>query len=111
MPKVILVIDDEAEISRGLELLLKTEWYQSLLRILAIRLLRLGERPRLCCCLECEFVSDPPTGNRIARTPAAGFRIADCAIQSTAYGSIEMRALPFKSGGDGLHQHEARGQR
>src|SRR6266481_789902 len=47
MPKgSILVIDDEAEIREGLELLLKTEGYQvTLAATRQSRLLRLGEQP------------------------------------------------------------------
>jgi DNA-binding NtrC family response regulator len=97
MPKgSILVIDDEAEIREGLELLLKTEGYQvSMADTGQSGLSRLGEQPYDLLLLDVSL----PDRNGIEllkdiRRQAPHLPI----VLITAYGSIEMARAAFKSG-------------
>src|SRR5690242_16997099 len=97
MPKgSILVIDDEAEIREGLELLLKTEGYQVIMADTGQSgLLRLGEQPFDLLLLDVSL----PDRNGIEllkdiRRQNSGLPI----VLITAYGSIEMARAAFKSG-------------
>src|SRR6201987_6286277 len=96
MPKgSILVIDDEAEIREGLELLLKTEGYQvTMADTGASGLLRLGEQPFDLLLLDVSL----PDRNGIEllkdirrQTPNLPL------VLITAYGSFEMAPAPFQS--------------
>jgi DNA-binding NtrC family response regulator len=97
MPKgSILVIDDEAEIREGLELLLKTEGYQVTMADTGQSgLLRLGEQPYDLLLLDVSL----PDRNGIELLK--DIRRQDPRLPIvliTAYGSIEMARAAFKSG-------------
>ena len=97
MPKgSILVIDDEAEIREGLELLLKTEGYQVAMADTGQSgLLRLGEQPFDLLLLDVSL----PDRNGIELLK--DIRRQDPylpIVLITAYGSIEMARAAFKSG-------------
>jgi DNA-binding NtrC family response regulator len=97
MPKgSILVIDDEAEIREGLELLLKTEGYQVTMADTGQSgLLRLGEQPYDLLLLDVSL----PDRNGIELLK--DIRKQDPRLPIvliTAYGSIEMARAAFKSG-------------
>ena len=97
MPKgSILVIDDEAEIREGLELLLKTEGYQvSMAETAQSGLTRLGEQPFDLLLLDVSL----PDRNGIELLK--DIRRQDQYIPIvliTAYGSIEMARAAFKNG-------------
>src|SRR5215471_4755514 len=97
MPKgSILVIDDEAEIREGLELLLKTEGYQvSMAETAQSGLARLGEQPFDLLLLDVSL----PDRNGIELLK--DIRRQDQHIPIvliTAYGSIDMARAAFKSG-------------
>ena len=97
MPKgSILVIDDEAEIREGLELLLKTEGYQVTMADTGQSgLARLGERPYDLLLLDVSL----PDRNGIELLK--DIRRQDPRLPIvliTAYGSIEMARAAFKSG-------------
>jgi DNA-binding NtrC family response regulator len=97
MPKgSILVIDDEAEIREGLELLLKTEGYQvSMADTGQSGLLRLGERPYDLLLLDVSL----PDRNGIELLKDIRRQDPHLPIVLiTAYGSIEMARAAFKSG-------------
>jgi DNA-binding NtrC family response regulator len=97
MPKgSILVIDDEAEIREGLELLLKTEGYQvSMADSAQSGLLRLGERPFDLLLLDVSL----PDRNGIELLKDIRRQDPHLPIVLiTAYGSIEMARAAFKSG-------------
>ena len=97
MPKgSILVIDDEAEIREGLELLLKTEGYQvSMADTGQSGLSRLGERPFDLLLLDVSL----PDRNGIELLKDIRRQNPDLPIVLiTAYGSIEMARAAFKSG-------------
>jgi len=97
MPKgSILVIDDEAEIREGLELLLKTEGYQvSMADTGQSGLLRLGERPFDLLLLDVSL----PDRNGIELLKDIRRQDPHLPIVLiTAYGSIEMARAAFKSG-------------
>ena len=97
MPKgSILVIDDEAEIREGLELLLKTEGYQVAMADTGQSgLMRLGEQPFDLLLLDVSL----PDRNGIELLK--DIRRQDPylpIVLITAYGSIEMARAAFKSG-------------
>jgi DNA-binding NtrC family response regulator len=97
MPKgSILVIDDEAEIREGLELLLKTEGYQvSMADTGQSGLLRLGEQPYDLLLLDVSL----PDRNGIELLKDIRRQDPHLPIVLiTAYGSIEMARAAFKSG-------------
>jgi len=97
MPKgSILVIDDEAEIREGLELLLKTEGYQVTMADTGQSgLLRLGERPFDLLLLDVSL----PDRNGIELLKDIRRQDPHLPIVLiTAYGSIEMARAAFKSG-------------
>jgi DNA-binding NtrC family response regulator len=97
MPKgSILVIDDEAEIREGLELLLKTEGYQvSMADTGQSGLLRLGEQPFDLLLLDVSL----PDRNGIELLKDIRRQNPNLPIVLiTAYGSIEMARAAFKSG-------------
>ena len=97
MPKgSILVIDDEAEIREGLELLLKTEGYQvSMADTGQSGLLRLGEKPYDLLLLDVSL----PDRNGIELLKDIRRQDPHLPIVLiTAYGSIEMARAAFKSG-------------
>ncbi len=97
MPKgSILVIDDEAEIREGLELLLKTEGYQVTMADTGQSgLLRLGERPYDLLLLDVSL----PDRNGIELLKDIRRQDPHLPIVLiTAYGSIEMARAAFKSG-------------
>src|SRR6202140_2097262 len=97
MPKgSILVIDDEAEIREGLELLLKTEGYQvSMADSGQSGLLRLGEKPYDLLLLDVSL----PDRNGIELLKDIRRQDPHLPIVLiTAYGSIEMARAAFKSG-------------
>src|ERR1700686_3795577 len=97
MPKgSILVIDDEAEIREGLELLLKTEGYQvSMADSGESGLLRLGEQPYDLLLLDVSL----PDRNGIELLKDIRRQNPHLPIVLiTAYGSIEMARAAFKSG-------------
>jgi DNA-binding NtrC family response regulator len=97
MPKgSILVIDDEAEIREGLELLLKTEGYQVIMADTGQSgLLRLGERPFDLLLLDVSL----PDRNGIELLKDIRRQNPNLPIVLiTAYGSIEMARAAFKSG-------------
>src|SRR6202166_630468 len=97
MPKgSILVIDDEAEIREGLELLLKTEGYQvSMADSGQSGLLRLGERPYDLLLLDVSL----PDRNGIELLKDIRRQDPHLPIVLiTAYGSIDMARAAFKSG-------------
>src|SRR5580700_8621219 len=97
MPKgSILVIDDEAEIREGLELLLKTEGYRvSMADTAQSGLSRLGEQPYDLLLLDVSL----PDRNGIEMLK--DIRLHDPhlpIVLITAYGSIEMARAAFKNG-------------
>jgi DNA-binding NtrC family response regulator len=97
MPKgSILVIDDEAEIREGLELLLKTEGYQVIMADTGQSgLLRLGEQPFDLLLLDVSL----PDRNGIELLKDIRRQTPNLPIVLiTAYGSIEMARAAFKSG-------------
>jgi len=97
MPKgSILVIDDEAEIREGLELLLKTEGYQVTMADTGHSgLLRLGEQPYDLLLLDVSL----PDRNGIELLKDIRRQDPHLPIVLiTAYGSIEMARAAFKSG-------------
>ena len=97
MPKgSILVIDDEAEIREGLELLLKTEGYHvSMADTAQSGLLRLGEKPYDLLLLDVSL----PDRNGIELLKDIRRQDPHLPIVLiTAYGSIEMARAAFKSG-------------
>ena len=97
MPKgSILVIDDEAEIREGLELLLKTEGYQVTMADTGQSgLLRLGEQPFDLLLLDVSL----PDRNGIELLKDIRRQDPHLPIVLiTAYGSIEMARAAFKSG-------------
>ncbi len=97
MPKgSILVIDDEAEIREGLELLLKTEGYQVTMADTGQSgLLRLGEQPYDLLLLDVSL----PDRNGIELLKDIRRQDPHLPIVLiTAYGSIEMARAAFKSG-------------
>ena len=97
MPKgSILVIDDEAEIREGLELLLKTEGYQVCMAETAqAGLSRLGEQPFDLLLLDVSL----PDRNGIDLLKDIRRQDPHLPIVLiTAYGSIEMARAAFKSG-------------
>jgi len=97
MPKgSILVIDDEAEIREGLELLLKTEGYQVTMADTGQSgLARLGERPYDLLLLDVSL----PDRNGIELLKDIRRQNPNLPIVLiTAYGSIEMARAAFKSG-------------
>jgi len=97
MPKgSILVIDDEAEIREGLELLLKTEGYQvSMADTGQSGLARLGEHPYDLLLLDVSL----PDRNGIELLKDIRRQNPNLPIVLiTAYGSIEMARAAFKSG-------------
>ena len=97
MPKgSILVIDDEAEIREGLELLLKTEGYQvSMADTGQSGLSRLGEQPFDLLLLDVSL----PDRNGIELLKDIRRQNPNLPIVLiTAYGSIEMARAAFKSG-------------
>ena len=97
MPKgSILVIDDEAEIREGLELLLKTEGYHvSMADTGQSGLLRLGEQPYDLLLLDVSL----PDRNGIELLKDIRRQDPHLPIVLiTAYGSIEMARAAFKSG-------------
>jgi DNA-binding NtrC family response regulator len=97
MPKgSILVIDDEAEIREGLELLLRTEGYQvSMADTGQAGLLRLGEKPFDLLLLDVSL----PDRNGIELLKDIRRQDPHLPIVLiTAYGSIEMARAAFKSG-------------
>jgi len=97
MPKgSILVIDDEAEIREGLELLLKTEGYQVIMADTGQSgLLRLGEQPYDLLLLDVSL----PDRNGIELLKDIRRQNPNLPIVLiTAYGSIEMARAAFKSG-------------
>ena len=97
MPKgSILVIDDEAEIREGLELLLKTEGYHvSMADTGQSGLLRLGEQPYDLLLLDVSL----PDRNGIELLKDIRRQNPHLPIVLiTAYGSIEMARAAFKSG-------------
>ncbi|HTB94178.1 MAG TPA: sigma-54 dependent transcriptional regulator [Candidatus Sulfotelmatobacter sp.] len=97
MPKgSILVIDDEAEIREGLELLLKTEGYLvSMADTAQSGLLRLGEKPYDLLLLDVSL----PDRNGIELLKDIRRQNPHLPIVLiTAYGSIEMARAAFKSG-------------
>src|SRR6201987_2343468 len=97
MPKgSILVIDDEAEIRKGLELLLKTEGYQVTMADTGQSgLLRLGEQPYDLLLLDVSL----PDRNGIELLKDIRRQDPHLPIVLiTAYGSIEMARAAFKSG-------------
>ena len=97
MPKgSILVIDDEAEIREGLELLLKTEGYQVTMADSGQSgLLRLGEQPYDLLLLDVSL----PDRNGIELLKDIRRQDPHLPIVLiTAYGSIEMARAAFKSG-------------
>jgi DNA-binding NtrC family response regulator len=97
MPKgSILVIDDEAEIREGLELLLKTEGYQVIIADTGQSgLLRLGEQPFDLLLLDVSL----PDRNGIELLKDIRRQNPNLPIVLiTAYGSIEMARAAFKSG-------------
>jgi DNA-binding NtrC family response regulator len=97
MPKgSILVIDDEAEIREGLELLLKTEGYRvSMADTGQSGLLRLGEQPYDLLLLDVSL----PDRNGIELLKDIRRQNPHLPIVLiTAYGSIEMARAAFKSG-------------
>ena len=97
MPKgSILVIDDEAEIREGLELLLKTEGYKvSMADTGQSGLLRLGEQPYDLLLLDVSL----PDRNGIELLKDIRRQDPHLPIVLiTAYGSIEMARAAFKSG-------------
>jgi DNA-binding NtrC family response regulator len=97
MPKgSILVIDDEAEIREGLELLLKTEGYQvSMADTGQSGLSRLGEQPYDLLLLDVSL----PDRNGIELLKDIRRQDPHLPIVLiTAYGSIEMARAAFKSG-------------
>jgi len=97
MPKgSILVIDDEAEIREGLELLLKTEGYQVIMADTGQSgLLRLGEQPYDLLLLDVSL----PDRNGIELLKDIRRQDPHLPIVLiTAYGSIEMARAAFKSG-------------
>jgi DNA-binding NtrC family response regulator len=97
MPKgSILVIDDEAEIREGLELLLRTEGYQVTMADTGQSgLLRLGEKPYDLLLLDVSL----PDRNGIELLKDIRRQDPHLPIVLiTAYGSIEMARAAFKSG-------------
>jgi DNA-binding NtrC family response regulator len=97
MPKgSILVVDDEAEIREGLELLLKTEGYQvSMAETGQSGLSRLGEEPFDLLLLDVSL----PDRNGIEMLKEIRRQDPHLPILLiTAYGSIEMARAAFKSG-------------
>ncbi|HET7108865.1 MAG TPA: sigma-54 dependent transcriptional regulator [Candidatus Acidoferrum sp.] len=97
MPKgSILVIDDEAEIREGLELLLKTEGYQVIMADTGQSgLARLGEQPYDLLLLDVSL----PDRNGIELLKDIRRQNPNLPIVLiTAYGSIEMARAAFKSG-------------
>ena len=97
MPKgSILVIDDEAEIREGLELLLKTEGYRVTMADTGQSgLLRLGEQPYDLLLLDVSL----PDRNGIELLKDIRRQDPHLPIVLiTAYGSIEMARAAFKSG-------------
>src|ERR1700676_4191023 len=97
MPKgSVLVIDDEAEIREGLELLLKTEGYQvSMADSGQSGLLSLGEKPYDLLLLDVSL----PDRNGIELLKDIRRQDPHLPIVLiTAYGSIEMARAAFKSG-------------
>ncbi|HXJ11458.1 MAG TPA: sigma-54 dependent transcriptional regulator [Candidatus Limnocylindrales bacterium] len=97
MPKgSILVIDDEAEIREGLELLLKTEGYQVTMADTGQSgLARLGEQPYDLLLLDVSL----PDRNGIELLKDIRRQNPNLPIVLiTAYGSIEMARAAFKSG-------------
>src|SRR6201981_3926224 len=97
MPKgSILVIDDEAEIREGLELLLKTEGYQvTMAETALLGLLRLGEQPYDLLLLDVSL----PDRNGIELLKDIRRQDPHLPIVLiTAYGSIEMARAAFKGG-------------
>jgi DNA-binding NtrC family response regulator len=97
MPKgSILVIDDEAEIREGLELLLKTEGYQVIMADTGQSgLARLGEHPFDLLLLDVSL----PDRNGIEMLKDIRRQNPNLPIVLiTAYGSIEMARAAFKSG-------------
>jgi DNA-binding NtrC family response regulator len=97
MPKgSILVIDDEAEIREGLELLLKTEGYQvSMADTGQSGLARLGEHPFDLLLLD---VSLPDRNGIELLKDIRRLNPNLPIVLITAYGSIEMARAAFKSG-------------
>jgi len=97
MPKgSILVIDDEAEIREGLELLLKTEGYQvSMAETGQSGLSRLGEQPFDLVLLD---VSLPDRSGIDLLKDIRRLDVHIPILLITAYGSIEMARAAFKSG-------------
>ncbi len=97
MPKgSILVIDDEAEIREGLELLLKTEGYQVTMADTGQSgLLRLGEQPFDLLLLD---VSLPDRNGIELLKDIRRLNPNLPIVLITAYGSIEMARAAFKSG-------------
>ena len=97
MPKgSILVIDDEAEIREGLELLLKTEGYQVAMADTGQSgLLRLGEQPFDLLLLD---VSLPDRNGIELLKDIRRLNPYLPIVLITAYGSIEMARAAFKSG-------------
>ena len=97
MPKgSILVIDDEAEIREGLELLLKTEGYQvSMADTGQSGLLRLGEQPYDLLLLDVSL----PDRNGLELLREIRRRDPNLSIiLITAFGSIDMARVAFKGG-------------
>ena len=97
MPKgSILVVDDEAEIREGLELLLSSEGYTvTTAETGEAGLARLENSPSICCC----STSACPTAtasNCCAKSASAMPNLPVVLI--TAYGSIDMARAAFKSG-------------
>src|ERR1700676_3201239 len=97
MPKgSVLVIDDEAEIREGLELLLKTEGYQvSMADSGQSGLLSLGEKPYDLLLLD---VSLPDRNGIEMRKDMHRFDTQLSIVLITAYGSIDMARAAFKNG-------------
>jgi DNA-binding NtrC family response regulator len=92
----ILVVDDEAEIREGLELLLSSEGYAvSTAETAAAGLARLEERPFDVLLLD---VSLPDRNGLDLLTEIRGHDPSLPIILITAYGSIEMARRAFKSG-------------